>query len=79
MITIGRCLPATVSYHCYGCQRVVEGHDTRWLMDEDERAYPFCCGCVNQPWPLSEIPGPDDSRVFQLWDDGAMVITWDSH
>ncbi len=69
-------LHAHVSYRCFGCDLVVDGNDTRWLEDDDHRAYPFCSGCVHQPWPLSEIPGPDYSRVYELWSSTAMVIDW---
>ncbi len=72
-------LPAHVSYRCFGCNIVVDGNDARWLQDEHDLAYPFCSGCVNGAWPLSEIPGPDYSRVYELWSGSAIIIDWDSH
>jgi hypothetical protein len=66
-------LPAQAAYHCFGCDRIVDGDDTRWLCDDQLRGYPFCCGCVNQPWPLSEA---HDGQHLDLWSSAALVVQW---
>jgi hypothetical protein len=67
-------LPAIATYRCYNCGVISEGDETGWLVDEDDRAYPFCSdACWSQPWPLMEAV---DGQHYELWSPRALVIQW---
>lgn len=50
---------------CFGCREPFNGAEAVWLAESDrEIAHPFHRACADQPWPLSEVDGPQQTVIL---------------